>query len=184
MNNDPYNEKKKSKIIIPVIVLILLLLLGWLLYSIFNNQESRVNQTNETTTSQQPAAENPDNQPQPQAVTDLGALLDTADAQNVIGRRVDIAAAPVYTVIGDKSFTVGTADQYAYALLAEQLDSGQTEQAVQVQAGEQRSLRGTVVAVPEDTAALVEQFQLNEQQIEELKAQGYYISVEDTQVQS
>ncbi len=113
-------------------------------------------------------------------VSDIATLLNVSDPGSVVGKKVSVSNATVNSVIADRAFTVGTADEYVYAFLKEQLDNGGVEQAVQVRAGETRSIQCTVTKVPDDMTTLARDFELSEQQANQLKQQGFYISVDET----
>jgi hypothetical protein len=170
-------ETRRRRSIWPLILLLLLLLLGLLFF--FMNQDS--DETNNQQRSPQSSQQSDNESSQAASITTLDDLLNPASQDEVVGQTVNIPDAPVYTVIGDKSFTIGTSNDYAYVLLSEQLDNGSSEQNVQVKAGEKRDIRGTVKAVPADTQTIATEFQLSQAQIDELKTQGYYVEVTNTE---
>ncbi len=175
----PSDQKGIWRLILP---LLLLFLLGiGLLYYFMNkkdNDAASITETN-TSTSTTPSS---DTQGNSGTITELSTLLATSDASSLIGKTVSLPSPTVDTVIGDKSFTLGSSTDHVYAILSDKLDAGQTEQAVRVKAGETRSIQGTVIKAPSDMANFMSQFQLSQDQADELKSQGFYISVDQTAV--
>jgi hypothetical protein len=163
--------------IVPLLSLLLIgigLLYYFMIYK--NNQPASTAQTSNAT----PSTQSLQTQTTPAAtVTDLATLL-SSDSGSLIGKKVSLSSAIVDQVIGDKSFTLGSPTDHIYALLSDRLNSGQTEQTVQIQAGEARSIEGAVIKAPSDMTDLISQLQLSEEQADELKNQGFYISVNQT----
>lgn len=174
---EPERTEKKRKLSVPLLLLLLLLLLVlWFLFG----RDTATEESQRTTVPMEATEQSRTDLPKENPVNSMEELLNPAEGKSLVGKTVDIKQAPVYTVIGDRSFTVGTSDDYAYALLAAPLDAGGAEERVEVTAGQPRLLSGTVKAVPADTQRLAEAFQLNQTQVQELKDRGYYVEVQAT----
>lgn len=174
---DRQEDAKKRRGILPLIILLLIILLGLWFFLMRDSDNNDADKKNNASQSSQQSST------KATSITDLDTLLNAKTPADNIGKTVNITQAPVYTVIGDKSFTIGTADKYVYVLLSDQLNSANTEQAVQVKAGETRAIQGKVVEVPSDMQTINTQFQLDETQAQQLKTQGYYIEVQNTNEQ-
>ena len=177
------NRSDDSKSILRWLLPLLLLLLlgiGLLYYFLIYRNDDTANAPQANTDSSNTSQQNETTEPTTDTIFNLASLLSSPDPNELIGQRVSLASATVDTVIGDKSFTLGSSTDYAYAMLSNQLNSGQTEQAVKVEAGETRSIEGVVVQAPTDTAQLMQDFQLSQEQADEIKEQGFYILVNQT----
>lgn len=167
-----------------IIPLLILLLLGIGLLYFFtmhkDTDDSTAVNTNSSTDTSKTTQKSSSTDSTQETITNLATLLSPSDSTSLIGKKVSLAKATVDQVIGDKSFTLGTPTDHVYAILSDQLDSGQAEQAVTVQAGEERSIEGVVVKAPEDLSILMEQYDLTQEQADDLKSRGFYISVNDT----
>ena len=173
-NNQPERKSPKWLLWIP---LVLLLLLG--LYALYAATRDDQAVVNDQTQSEQ--VDQPDQAPatagDETTLRSLAALQAETDSTALVGRTVILDNEPVAAVIGDRSFTIGETTTPTYAVLDENLNDANSEQAVRVQAGQSYDIEGVIVAAPESAETIMQEFQLTETQAQELQQQGYYIAV-------
>jgi hypothetical protein len=76
-------------------------------------------------------------------ITDVVVIASAPDQQSLVNRQVQFANVPVQSVIGDRTFWVGSGnDQRLLVVLDEALDSGNTERALDVNAGQTLTMNG------------------------------------------
>ncbi|MGA7615260.1 MAG: hypothetical protein WBX15_08765 [Thermoanaerobaculia bacterium] len=84
------------------------------------------------------------------AITDLLPILSTADPTTLIGKRVQLLDAPVQTVLGDRSFTIGPdrKDQLLVVLDGQPTPGTPIERRVDVDHGDVVDVTGTIQSIP------------------------------------
>ena len=162
------------------LLLLLLLGLGLLWYLMSRDTDTTDNARTNTGTNDTSETADTQDSTATGSITDLNQLTGASDPSSLIGKTVSLSGVTVLEVIDDRTFTVGSGGDKVYAILSDQLDSGQAEQAVTVTAGEARTIRGTIVKAPVDST--MEGSQLTQEQLQELTDQGFYISVDQTSV--
>ncbi len=78
-------------------------------------------------------------------ITDVVVITSAPNQQTLVNRQVQFANVPVQSVIGDRTFWVGTgANERLLVVLDEALDSGGTEKALDINAGQTLTMSGLV----------------------------------------
>lgn len=185
-NNDPLAPDRRPvtgrSILWWILPLLLLLVIGiGLLYYFMIHKSNKTAGTTQSNSST-PSSQTSNTQTSPGTITDLATLLSTSDTSSLIGKKVTLPTAIVDQVMSDTALTIGSSTDHVYALLNDTSTFGQADQTAHITAGETRSISGTIVKAPSDMTSLMSQFQLSQTQADELKNQGFYISVDQTSV--
>lgn len=170
-------ERKSPKWFLWVPLLVLLLLGLYALYAATRDDQAAVNQDRTQTEQTDPQNQPPATAGDETTIRSLATLQAETDPTTLIGRTVILDSEPVMTVIGDRSFTIGEAGTITYALLDQNLNDTNSEQAITVQAGQSYDIEGIITEVPDSMDEMMQEFQLTEAQAQELRQQGYYIAV-------
>ena len=114
-------------------------------------------------------------------ITDVVVIASAPDQQSLVNRQVQFANVPVQSVIGDRTFWVGSGnDQRLLVVLDEALDSGNTERALDVNAGQTLTMNGIVRRMP-SAADAQKQWGLSAAEANSLKNQRVYLQASQVQ---
>jgi len=83
-----------------------------------------------------------------QPITDVATIAKASDASTLVGRSVRFDDVPVSAVTADRGFWLGGAEDGVYARLTPRLNQGKAEWAVDGDANQKRTLRGTIEKLP------------------------------------
>lgn len=122
-------------------------LIWWAIESFGDDDAEPPPATTDTVAVETPAPEA--EEPQGEAITDLGALLDAGDPTALVGREVRLEDVRVLEMVGDATFWVGRdADNRAFVILDEQIPSPppDVEGRVNVNTGQTVDIVGAVRA--------------------------------------
>lgn len=123
----------------------------------------------------------PTTTPGTEPITDVVVIASAPDQQALVNRQVQFANVPVQSVIGDRTFWVGSGnDQRLLVVLDEALDSGNTEKALDVNAGQTLTMNGIVRRMP-STADAQKQWGLSAAEANSLKNQRVYLQASQVQ---
>ena len=116
-------------------------------------------------------------------VTDLTVFFDAEDPASLVGSEVQLQqGAAVQSVVGDKTFWVGPGqDQQLFVFLEEEGDPAGVEGMVDVNAGQQVTISGTIEKLPPIEEAR-SQFELSEENSVDLEGQEVYLRAEQVEV--
>ncbi len=114
-------------------------------------------------------------------ITDVVVIASAPDQQSLVNRQVQFANVPVQSVIGDRTFWVGSGNnERLLVVLDEALDSGNTEKALDVNAGQTLTMNGIVRRMP-STADAQKQWGLSAAEANSLKDQRVYLQASQVQ---
>jgi len=114
-------------------------------------------------------------------ITDVVVIASAPDQQSLVNRQVQFANVPVQSVIGDRTFWVGSGnDQRLLVVLDEALDSGNTERALDVNAGQTLTMNGIVRRMP-NAADAQKQWGLSATEANSLQNQRVYLQASQVQ---
>lgn len=114
-------------------------------------------------------------------ITDVVVIASAPDQQSLVNRQVQFANVPVQSVIGDRTFWVGSGNnERLLVVLDEALDSGNTEKALDVNAGQTLTMNGIVRRMP-SAADAQKQWGLSAAEADSLKNQRVYLQASQVQ---
>ena len=114
-------------------------------------------------------------------ITDVVVIASAPDQESLVNRQVQFANVPVQSVIGDRTFWVGSGnDQRLLVVLDEALDSGNTERALDVNAGQTLTMNGIVRRMP-NAADAQKQWGLSATEANSLQNQRVYLQASQVQ---
>ena len=114
-------------------------------------------------------------------ITDVVVIASAPDQQALVNRQVQFANVPVQSVIGDRTFWVGSGNnERLLVVLDEALDSGNTERALDVNAGQTLTMNGIVRRMP-SAADAQKQWGLSAAEADSLKNQRVYLQASQVQ---
>jgi len=114
-------------------------------------------------------------------ITDVVVIASAPDQQSLVNRQVQFANVPVQSVIGDRTFWVGSGNnERLLVVLDEALDSGNTERALDVNAGQTLTMNGIVRRMP-SAADAQKQWGLSAAEADSLKNQRVYLQASQVQ---
>ena len=114
-------------------------------------------------------------------ITDVVVIASAPDQQSLVNRQVQFANVPVQSVICDRTFWVGSGnDQRLLVVLDEALDSGNTERALDVNAGQTLTMNGIVRRMP-NAADAQKQWGLSAAEANSLQNQRVYLQASQVQ---
>lgn len=123
----------------------------------------------------------PTTTPATEPITDVVVIASAPDQQSLVNRQVQFANVPVQSVIGDRTFWVGSGNnERLLVVLDEALDSGNTEKALDVNAGQTLTMNGIVRRMP-STADAQKQWGLSAAEADSLKNQRVYLQASQVQ---
>lgn len=114
-------------------------------------------------------------------ITDVVVIASAPDQQSLVNRQVQFANVPVESVIGDRTFWVGSGNnERLLVVLDEALDSGSNEKALAVKAGQTLTMNGIVRKMP-SAADAEKQWGLSAAEADSLKNQRVYLQASQVQ---
>lgn len=114
-------------------------------------------------------------------ITDVVVIASAPDQQALVNRQVQFANVPVQSVIGDRTFWVGSGtNERLLVVLDEALDSGNTEKALDINAGQTLTMNGIVRRMP-SAADAQKQWGLSAAEADSLKNQRVYLQASQVQ---
>lgn len=114
-------------------------------------------------------------------ITDVVVIASAPDQQSLVNRQVQFADVPVQSVIGDRTFWVGSGNnERLLVVLDEALDSGSNEKALAVKAGQTLTMNGIVRRMP-NAADAEKQWGLSAAEADSLKNQRVYLQASQVQ---
>lgn len=114
-------------------------------------------------------------------ITDVVVIASAPDQQSLVNRQVQFANVPVESVIGDRTFWVGSGNnERLLVVLDEALDSGNTEKALDINAGQTLTMNGIVRRMP-TAADAQKQWGLSAAETDSLKNQRVYLQASQVQ---
>lgn len=114
-------------------------------------------------------------------ITDVVVIASAPDQQSLVNRQVQFANVPVESVIGDRTFWVGSGNnERLLVVLDEALDSGNTEKALDINAGQTLTMNGIVRRMP-NAADAQKQWGLSAAEADSLKNQRVYLQASQVQ---
>ena len=114
-------------------------------------------------------------------ITDVVVIASAPDQQSLVNRQVQFANVPVQSVIGDRTFWVGSGNnERLLVVLDEALDSGNTERALDVNAGQTLTMNGIVRRMP-NAADAQKQWGLSATEANSLQNQRVYLQASQVQ---
>lgn len=114
-------------------------------------------------------------------ITDVVVIASAPDQQSLVNRQVQFANVPVQSVIGDRTFWVGSGNnERLLVVLDEALDSGSTEKALDINAGQTLTMNGIVRRMP-TAADAQKQWGLSAAEADSLKNQRVYLQASQVQ---
>lgn len=110
-------------------------------------------------------------------ITDVNAYASTPDKSTLAGKAAEIRNVRVARLLSDRVFTVTSGAGEMFAMLDENLDTGNRESNVRLQPGQTVSLSGSFQNVPNDQIRDERRRNLNAREFAQMKGQQVYLHV-------
>lgn len=115
-------------------------------------------------------------------ITDVVVVTTAPDRRTLANRRVQFTNVPVQSVIGDRTFWVGSGNnERLLVVLDEALDAGGTEKALDINAGQTLTMSGLIRTMP-STADAQKQWGLSAAEAEPLRNEQVYLQASQVQI--
>jgi hypothetical protein len=116
-------------------------------------------------------------------ITDVVVIATAPNKQSFVNRQVEFTNVPVQSVVGDRTFWVGSGNnERLFVVLDEALDNGRTEKNLKVNAGQTLMIRGLIRSLP-STQEAQKQWGLSAAEAEALRNQQVYLQASQVQMQ-
>ncbi len=116
-------------------------------------------------------------------ITDVVVIATAPNKQSFVNRQVELTNVPVQSVVGDRTFWVGSGNnERLFIVLDEALDNGRTEKNLKVNAGQTLMIRGLIRSLP-STQEAQKQWGLSAAEAEALRNQQVYLQASQVQMQ-
>ncbi len=116
-------------------------------------------------------------------ITDVVVIATAPNKQSFVNRQVEFTNVPVQSVVGDRTFWVGSGNnERLFVVLDEALDNGRTEKNLKVNEGQTLMIRGLIRSLP-STQEAQKQWGLSAAEAEALRNQQVYLQASQVQMQ-